>query len=1018
MKHLLLIFSCLFANIGFAQNLPTVRYEGDKCALIDAQCKPITPYKYAYIDKFHENLALATLHTPTGKRLQTYLNPKGQEIFSPTENQLFPFVAGRAIFKEKDKLGFLDKFGRAVVPATYKKTHNYSEGVALVIDDKDKKMFIDEAGEVAFQVPEKYQFVDEKCQNGLIRVCEMDKEQPFNKYQRDERIRKGHYVFFDKTGEIVLDIHQKMPMNSYVSAFENGMALASLEDTMQSRRNADTNYGVIDKQGNTLIPIKYDKIEKQGNLFLLSTLDEISSREYFGLHSASGKEVLPCIYKNIFSAMHGHYVVEVYKYNKDNVENLSYDQKRESVLGIVDTLGNTVIQPKFKDLWLVSNTEFLGYMPEKNKEINIQNMPLKELQKYVEEMINQSVEMKGFFAEIKTESERKDTITLKEEIKSFWGKFKKKIEKIANKKIYQAYTFAGKPTGEATDLFVYNFYDEGDKQQRRKGLLPVQWGEKWALANSENKSILTEWLDNIAPFTIAQSKNEVPMLKNKKWLFMNQNFDAAHAFGNAEFTAVKKGGKWAFLYISGKETTPYQYDSIAPNLKKIVLAVPHRPYEIVFEDNRMDISMTEMLQILYLPAHHFLAYQNKKWGVVDGFGKIITPFENDSIVDVFYNYLVVKRGNKQGVINYAGKTLVDFQQGNIEIVNDIAYIRDGDKINLYNLENKQINKQNYDNITPRNDYTFIVKKDKKIGWIDFDGNELFPPIYDEIRENAMHNSRMKRKKNEQDNPTFYLLKKDQKQGLANLEYEIIIPCVYDETDAYSLQADKLIIVKQNNKKGIVNFKNEQILPFEYDQIEGVSWHKGYFKGKVLIQKDGKFGLIDPQGKQILPTHYDVIHALPRDKKILAFFGKKQEVFDENMKIVFSETWEDRHQWNDIRGKDVVGVKKNEKWGFVKLTGETVIPFEYNEIMPFQNFINGNSYAKVRKGKKWGVINDGGKVIIPCQYDAIENLKHFQITTITVTKNGKTQKIYFKDGKEREAIKKEEFQRNAPQEPEE
>lgn len=64
-------------------------------------------------------------------------------------------------------------------------------------------------------------------------------------------------------------------------------------------------------------------------------------------------------------------------------------------------------------------------------------------------------------------------------------------------------------------------------------------------------------------------------------------------------------------------------------------------------------------------------------------------------------------------------------------------------------------------------------------------------------------------------------------------------------------------------------------------------------------------------------------------------------------------------------EDLAAVKFDEKWGFINLNGELVIPFEYDEIQNFQNNLAG-----VKKSNKWGFINKKGQLIIPLKYEEV------------------------------------------------
>lgn len=60
---------------------------------------------------------------------------------------------------------------------------------------------------------------------------------------------------------------------------------------------------------------------------------------------------------------------------------------------------------------------------------------------------------------------------------------------------------------------------------------------------------------------------------------------------------------------------------------------------------------------------------------------------------------------------------------------------------------------------------------------------------------------------------------------------------------------------------------------------------------------------------------------------------------------------------------IVGVKKNNLWGFTKQNGEVIIPFQFEKAADFKK----NGLAAVAKNKKWGFVNTKGQIVIDFQY---------------------------------------------------
>ncbi|WP_300354847.1 WG repeat-containing protein [Fluviicola sp.] len=183
----------------------------------------------------------------------------------------------------------------------------------------------------------------------------------------------------------------------------------------------------------------------------------------------------------------------------------------------------------------------------------------------------------------------------------------------------------------------------------------------------------------------------------------------------------------------------------------------------------------------------------------------------------------------------------------------------------------------------------LVEKDGKIGLLDSDLKELFPPVFTEYPECIGH---------------YIKVVKNKKCGLIDEKGTMLIDLVYDEVkpihdslyigliyqDSSELEKLRLnthwnwgykvkdctvfskdfkvitelknyeyiyywgikrFIVKRNNQFGVLNHKGETIIPLAYDEL---SVDNGYY----LAYKDCKCGLIDMKGKLVLPIEFESV----------------------------------------------------------------------------------------------------------------------------------------------------------------
>lgn len=101
------------------------------------------------------------------------LKANGEDFIPVKYDSLGLYSDNMLVAKVGDKYGFLNEEGKESVPFAYSQAHDYSEGLAAVVDEHGKFLFIDKLGNVAIK-PKKYDRVDD-FQNGTCKVYRKDK---------------------------------------------------------------------------------------------------------------------------------------------------------------------------------------------------------------------------------------------------------------------------------------------------------------------------------------------------------------------------------------------------------------------------------------------------------------------------------------------------------------------------------------------------------------------------------------------------------------------------------------------------------------------------------------------------------------------------------------------------------------------------------------------------------------------------------------------------------------------------
>jgi len=309
-------------------------------------------------------------------------------------------------------------------------------------------------------------------------------------------------------------------------------------------------------------------------------------------------------------------------------------------------------------------------------------------------------------------------------------------------------------------------------------------------------------------------------------------------------------------------------------------------------------------------AKAYWSYWNRKYGLlflVDG--KIIqSEVKYDDILNISEGLVGVKLDNKWGFINNKGEIAIPF------IYEDASSFREG-------LAGVQII-QPFDTVdlTPyKTEFDFRLKR--KWGFIDKEGNEIIPFMYDSVSPFSDGLARAK----------F-----DNKWGVINIKNEVVIPFIYDGIVIYS----SFIRVELDNKMGLIDKQNNIIAPIIYDIIYG-----RIHKNIVIVKLDGKYGLIDNKtGKEVFPIKYDNIHSFRGGLAVVRLNNKFGFVDkDGNLVVPIIYSWA-----YDFR-EGLARVRYDGKWGFVDTTGNLVIPIIYDNVLN-DGFDKGR--ARVKLGDQW------------------------------------------------------------------
>lgn len=312
------------------------------------------------------------------------------------------------------------------------------------------------------------------------------------------------------------------------------------------------------------------------------------------------------------------------------------------------------------------------------------------------------------------------------------------------------------------------------------------------------------------------------------------------------------------------------------------------------------------------------------------------------------SYLTVFTNSKWGVINSKGEIVITPTYDNFIVIPDATkpvFIcqkdvdLDNKTFNSYAINNKSEKLySNYEEVEPiQNIYSngtiyyekdlLIVKNNGKYGLINLNGDELLECTYDSIEP-------IKNIKNS------YKIVKDGKVGLSDNSGNIIIDPEYKDIEALTDKYENGYIVQDNNNKyGLINYNKKQVLECKYDKIFNV-----YGNNMYVVTENGKTKLINQDGETILSTGFDEIEEI--DTNIL--------------------------------------IKKNDKYGVIETSGNTLIEPTYNEL----KYIFDGKYIAENDDGNFGIIDINNNEVVPFLYTRITYLSEEGIIEAD-EKNGQT-----------------------------
>ncbi|MFK7747002.1 MAG: WG repeat-containing protein [Kordia sp.] len=307
---------------------------------------------------------------------------------------------------------------------------------------------------------------------------------------------------------------------------------------------------------------------------------------------------------------------------------------------------------------------------------------------------------------------------------------------------------------------------------------------------------------------------KIGYLNNKGQIVIKPKFNMASEF-YGDYANVIKDSLYGYVNKDGKETYLENYTDVFFYYGNTGIVKKNGKYGLI---NRKGDSLTEFkyTMVSNFGFNHFKCQtENKKSHILDSNGNVI--FNRSLKFDIQSHYF-----DKDSIIVF--RETIDRKKLN----------------GLVSIDEKVIIQPKFENIYFINDSElYVVKNNKKFGFIDKSGKVVIPLIYDKVGFNI--------------NDNLIPALKDGKWGFINRENETKIPFEYDDATAF---LNGLAFVKKGENYGCINTKNKIKVKFDLKKTK----YPFFTNDLALFEENGKYGFINKKGRIKIPAIYD--KALP------------------------------------------------------------------------------------------------------------------------------------------------------------
>jgi len=234
-------------------------------------------------------------------------------------------------------------------------------------------------------------------------------------------------------------------------------------------------------------------------------------------------------------------------------------------------------------------------------------------------------------------------------------------------------------------------------------------------------------------------------------------------------------------------------------------------------------------------------------------------------------------------------------------------------------------KPTYEDAWPFQDGLARVETEKMRFWalIDREGNivkdDLEAVIIFPYSKEGLALAWFSKRKGERKEKDFVDYIMNTQKSFLNKSGDIVTP-IYDWANSFS---SGLAAIQKNDQYGFIDTEGKLAIPFQYD------WAGGFVGDLGGVGKDGKYGFINKRGETVVDfvfdiPSWDVPPYYPRHNLQAVRIGQMRGLLNERGEWVVEPKYERLYCGED----PLIGLQKDDKVGFVNLSGDVVIDFQF------------------------------------------------------------------------------------------